>query len=327
MSATLRSFTQFILQSRLRAIGVTFALTFIPLIGTISIIITGLVTLRKGALEGFFVLLAASLPYFILLPFQPLPMGYWIVGIITLSNCLTWFFAALLNRSGNWSLVLEVTALIGIIVVTTAHVIKPDLESWWGKNLSTYITQMIPEANTDPDQTTDKIEKTETSPALKEASLEPELISFVNAAKPYATGALTASVLFTALLQLFAARWWQMALSDRKKSAPELRRIHLSAMAGFVFLLTLILSYIKVPLAQDLLPVLYLTFCATGLSLVHYAANKLQGLSWLALLVFYVILLGTWMAYKMPLVFQLLALAALLDIGFDWRERLDKHFP
>jgi hypothetical protein len=151
-------------------------------------------------------------------------------------------------------------------------------------------------------------------------------LSFINAIKPYATGALTASLLFNILLQLFVSRWWQLKLTTPTKLTEEFHHLRLTSMAGIVFLVALILSYLKIVLALDLLPVLYLTFCVAGLSLVHYAASKLKGLASLCLVVFYIVLMGSWMAYKLPLVFQLLALAALLDVWFDWRGRLDKRF-
>jgi hypothetical protein len=139
MSVTLRSFTQFILQSRSRAIGATFAITFIPLLGpTLSIIIAGMVTLRQGALEGFWLLLAATLPCVLQLPLLPSPDGLWIVGLIVICNCLTYGLAVLLSRYDNWNLILEVTALLGIILITTAHVAKPDLESFWEKQLGSF---------------------------------------------------------------------------------------------------------------------------------------------------------------------------------------------
>lgn len=341
MSLTLRSVTDFIFHSRLRAIGVAFAVTFIPLFGTVSILIAGLVTLRKGALAGFWVALAATLPYFILLPFQPMPLGLWVVGIISASNFFTWAFAVLLNRYGNWNLILELTALIGIIIVTTAHVAKPDLELWWGKQLSTSLSQILQPAGSSTDnkalnqpkpaaKTKEKVIKAENKSAsaqeVSDPSLEPEVISFVNAAKPYATGVLTASLFFTALIQLFLARWWQLSLVNRDQLREEMQHIRLSPMAGFVFLSAIILSYLKIGLALDLLPVLYLSFSIAGLSLVHYAAGKAKPLGWLWLLVFYIILFVSWTVYHLPLAFQLIAMIALLDVWFDWRERLDRRF-
>lgn len=327
--AMLRSFTDFVLYSRTRAIGVALALSFIPIIGpTLSIILVGLITLRLGALEGLWVFLAATLPCILQLFFLPLPDGFWIVGLVVLSNTLTWFFAIILRRAGNWSLVLELTALIGIIAVTSAHVVKPNLEAWWELQLKTYASQILPGLESGEPAPLTKTDKKQSNQAVAvpEKELEPEVLFFVNAVKPYVTGLLAASLLFNVLLQLFVARWWQLQLQPAERLGPELQQIRLSTMAGLVFLTTLILSYFKIALAQDLLPVLYLTFCLAGLSLVHYATGKLKGLTWLCLLVFYVVLIGTWMAYRMPLVFQLVALAALLDIWFDWRERLDKRF-
>jgi hypothetical protein len=254
---------------------------------------------------------------------MPMPDGLWVAGIIAVSNVLTWGFAILLRRSGNWSLVLEVTALIGIMLITTVHILKPDLEVWWEKQLNSHVSQILPGLETGTGSLGAVTGINKSNQTVTEDNLEPEVITFVNAIKPYVTGLITASLLFNVLLQLFVARWWQLFLLDPKRLAVEIHQVRLTPMAGLVFLVTLIFSYLKFVLAQDLLPVLYLTFCLAGLSLVHYAADKFKGLTWLILVVFYVVMIGTWMAYKLPLVFQLIALAALLDIWFDWRERLD----
>lgn len=346
MSAALRSFTNFIFHGRSRAIGISFILTFIPLIGTLSIVITGLVTLRKGAVEGLWVLIAATLPYFVLLPLQPLPLNLWILGVIVVSNLLTWVFAALLYHYDNWSFIFELAALIGIMIITSAHVIKPDLDSFWEKQLNTYLTQalsgnsngkalpsFVQQLNASKARLLGQdleLQATEKSTLAHETSAEdntePEVVSFVNTAKTYATGALTASLMFTALLQLLVARWWQMIFVNPAHLRTELYHIRLSPMAGLVFLAAIILSYFKISLAQDLLPILYLTFCIAGLSLIHHTLAKFTSLSWLWLFVFYTILLCSWMVYHLPLAFQLVAFMGLLDVWFDWRERLEKRF-
>ena len=61
----LRRFTDFVLQNRLQAMATAFITAFIPVIGSISILIAALVTLRKGAYEGALVAVAATLPYII----------------------------------------------------------------------------------------------------------------------------------------------------------------------------------------------------------------------------------------------------------------------
>jgi|GEM_PF-540497 len=334
-TTTLRSFTDFILYSRLRAFGVAFAVTFIPLIGTISIVIAGLVTLRKGALEGFWILAAATLPYFVpslihILqhPNESLGLGLILISTVAvISNILTWFLAILLRRFNNWNFILELCTLIGIILITTAHVAVPNLDNWWEKRLNTHLSQMLSGKDINSVKKPAVSEKAISSQEDTDDNLDPEISSLVSMAKSYMTGIITASLLFSALLQLFVSRWWQMALVHSKQFSEEIHHIRLTSMAGLVFLITLILSYLKIPLALDLLPVLYLAFCLAGLSVVHYAASKFKGFAWLCLLVFYGLLIGSWMVYKLPLFFQLVAMAALLDVWFDWRGRLDKRFP
>ncbi|HSW71414.1 MAG TPA: hypothetical protein VLH77_05490 [Gammaproteobacteria bacterium] len=327
MPVSLRSFTNFILKSRFRTIGIAFVVSFIQFIGpTLGIILAALVTLSQDALDGFWVFIAATLPCLLLLPVVPLPDGLWVLGLIVASNFLTWGFAVLLKRTDSWSIVLELTTLIGLIIVLTAHLANPKLEVWWEKQLNTHVSQIFPNLEAPSSASSLLVKDKENTNHEATEALEPEIISFVNTIKPYVTGVLTASFLFNVLLQLFVSRWWQLALLDPKRLKEELHKIRFTTVAGLVFMATLFLSYLKIALALDLLPVLYLTFSLAGLSLVHYTANKFKGLTSLFLVVFYLVLIGTWVAYKIPLIFQLLALAALLDIWLDWRGRLNKRF-
>ncbi|HVY52892.1 MAG TPA: hypothetical protein VHA13_00040, partial [Gammaproteobacteria bacterium] len=251
----------------------------------------------------------------------------------TASNIFTWLLAALFKRTNSWSIILEAAALIGIIIVTAAHIAKPDLENWWAKQLHEYVTQITTHskalANDDEEVSKAKIAKAAKASSkqkVSEESTEPDVINFVNAAKPYATGIFSASLLFTALLQLFIARWWQMAAALKEQLRPELYKIRLSSIAGITFLAAIILSYFKIALAQDMLPVLYLAFCVAGLSLVHCIMAKIKAFGWLWLTVFYIVLISSWMVYHLPLGFQLVAMAALLDVWLDWRQRINKRF-
>ena len=82
----LRRFTDFVLQSRIHAIGTAFVLTFIPWIGApVSVLIAALVTLRKGIFEGVLVLIAASALYvFDLASYITSGDPYFIVIIMTM---------------------------------------------------------------------------------------------------------------------------------------------------------------------------------------------------------------------------------------------------
>ncbi len=93
----LRRFTDFILQSRFHTILFVFLLAFIPLIGSLSILIAALVTLRKGKFEGALAVCAASAPYIIgyMLPADASQLvlpAWFVLTVVLASNILVWFF-------------------------------------------------------------------------------------------------------------------------------------------------------------------------------------------------------------------------------------------
>src|SRR3990167_3899547 len=102
----LRRFTDYILQSRLQALLAAFVIAFIPIIGSIGVVIAVLVTLRKGMFEGALVVIAATLPYLLSYAVYP-PSGgadvaFVAIAILLVSNMLTWLFAAFLRRYNHW---------------------------------------------------------------------------------------------------------------------------------------------------------------------------------------------------------------------------------
>ena len=60
---SLHRLTAYLLKHRWQALALTFVCTFIPVLGTLSILLAALVTLRKGVIEGAAFTLAAVLPY------------------------------------------------------------------------------------------------------------------------------------------------------------------------------------------------------------------------------------------------------------------------
>jgi hypothetical protein len=356
MALNLSSISNFVLDSKLKALATVFILAFIPLLGSIAIVLTALVTLRKGPLIGLMVTIGATMPYLILLPFQSMPLGLWITLIVVLTNLLTWLFAVVKRSFNAWGPVLEIAAFIGMTVVIMFHLLIPDISAFWQKKLTVYLTQIVgssknglsgdnaitnlmqqlAKSDVDNNKAVDTAGKSATaagravsSKAAKPLSplLEPEVISFINQIKFFVSGIIAVALIFSALLQVGLAQLWQASIS--KNTGPPLAMFHnirFSAMMGLVFIVVIVLSYLKIAVAIDMLSLLYMAFFISGLSLVHYLCSNIKGLAWLGLFVFYSILICSWTVYHLPLLFQLLALVALLDVWLDWRQKLRKMF-
>lgn len=302
----LHRFTSYILQYRYRAIAITFFIAFLPVIGVMSILIAALVTLRKSVTEGALFTLAATLPY--LLSFyvtgpketESLLLVWAAAGIAVTSNIVTWAFAALLRKGTNFSVCLQIAALLGVLVVSVIHLAYPNIADWWAQELQAYYSQasaiMVGMIK---------------SPTVQGDS-QIETISVV---KQYTTGLMVAAILFNAFLQVIAARWWQAVIFNPGGLKRELHYIRLTQLAGVLFLVSLLLSYLGNSVILDIMPVLYLLFIAAGLSLLHYLAT-LTNAGWFWLMILYITLV-----WLFPFSMLLVAMLALIDIWMDIRKR------
>lgn len=307
----LQRFTNYILRHRLLAILLTFVSTFIPIIGIVGILIATLITLCRGIAEGAIFTIAATLPYivtFFISSHHPQTMSLIIwaaVGVAVLSNLLTWVFAVMLQRQSSWSVILQVAALLGVLVISIIHLVYPNVAIWWGNELLSYYKQGV--------AVTGAIKGV--AAPTSEMQLEA-----INISKQYATGLMVSAILFNAVLQLMVARWWQAIVFKPGSLRRELHRIRLSYLAGILFVLSLILSYLGNSVVLDIMPVLYMLFAAAGLSLIHYLFGLMHShTAWFWLAVLYLTLL-----FALPTSVVLVAIIALVDIWFDVRKRFRK---
>jgi hypothetical protein len=304
--------TDYLLKNTWTTVGLVFLATFVPLVGIAGIIVAAFITLRKSIAEGAIVTLAATLPYVASFFFshsdQSMPLVLWAaVGVAVLSNVMTFIFAVMLRRGVDWSNILQIAASAGVLVISVVHLVYPDVTTWWGMQLQQYYTQ-----------TTQALNGVLTKATPEQVSTQLETI---NITKQFATGVMTAGVLLNAIVQLMVARWWEAAVFSPHMLRKELHNIRLSRLAGLLFILSLGLSYIGNSVVMDMMPVLYLLFCAAGLSLIHSLFTTMGSSSsrWFWLSILYVILI-----FSLPVSLILVSALALLDIVFDVRKRFRK---
>jgi hypothetical protein len=272
----LRRFTNFILSGRAQAFGVAFVCAYVPLLGSISILIAGLVTLRKGAVEGALILCAATIPfllsyYMTSTPVDQTDIARMAIGTVVASNILVWLYAILLRQYGNWSLLLELSILVSVVLVGVIHFFNPDIQNWWSTQLTAYFT---------------KAKSLMNGSSGADINMQLQAVGFV---KPYATGLAVVSILYNGLLQLVISRWWEVALFIPGTLRQELYRIRFGYVVAALFIVVLLLSFWNNATALDLKPIFYGLFFIAGLSLIHclLASRKY---SWLWLTLIYIAL-------------------------------------
>jgi hypothetical protein len=304
--------TKYLLQHRRRALAITFLTTFVPFLGVLSIVIAGFFTLYVGALEGAIFTLAASLPYLVSLltglygeKTAELPFLLWsAISIAIACNVLTWAFAVMLRRGASLSLVLQVGALLGILVISLIHLFYPAIADWWEVQLRGYFNQTSPMIGS--------LLKGARSPAEAQAEM-------IAVSQHYATGFMAVAILINSVLQLLVAVWWQAKVFSPGLLGKELRHIRLSQQAAGLFVLSLVLSYLDNRVVLDMMPVVYVLFCVAGLSLVHYSFAVTGSKGWFLLALFYIVLV-----WSFPVSLFLMAMLALCDAWFDLRLKFGK---
>ncbi len=299
--------TYYLLKNRWQALALTLLISCIPFAGLLGILLAAFMTLVKGAFEGALFTIAATLGYlasfYLFNQHDSSALITWTaVSIGVLSNVLTWAFAVMLFRKTNWSALLQIAALLGVLAVSVIHLVYPDVANWWATQLE-QIQQMagaLPQGAT--------------------AVVPSDQREVINITKQYATGLVVAAILFNAILQLVVGRWWQTLIFAPGRLRNELQNIRLSSLAGILFMVSLGLLYWGNRVVLDMMPVLYLLVAVAGLSLVHYLF-KLghSSLTWFWLLLFYVVLI-----ISTPVGIMLVAILALLDIWLDVRKRFKK---
>jgi hypothetical protein len=312
----LTHWTNYLLKHRLVALTLTFVITFIPVIGVLGILFAGLVTIRKGILEGAIFTFAATLPYCILRVYMPsseaiTPAFIWLtIGVGALSNVLTWVFVVMMRRGMNWSAVLQVAALMGVLVISVVHLAYPNVSDWWADQLQFLNMQVQSSVNS-----VSSIKNNMDPDAVKEAQQQA-----INSAKLIATGAVVGVTLLIAFMQVVLACWWNAIVFNRGSLQRGLHNIRLSGLAGVLFMLSLLFSYWGNTVVLDIMPILYLLFCAAGLSLLHYFFEMMTTpVVWFWLCLMYITLI-----FAVPASIVVVATIALLDIWLDLRKRFKK---
>lgn len=309
----LRRFTNFVLQGRTQACATAFILAYIPLIGSISVLIAGLVTLRKGALEGALVFLAATVPY--LLSYLSAPQGTEIeidlalfaVVIFTATNSVMWLFANILKRYSSWGFILDLAVLLGLIVIGIIHFLYPDIDNWWVIKLTGYFNK-----------TATMMREVQPNAVVIPPEIQGQI---VNTIKTYATGVFIVSITFNALLQLVLSRWWQAVMFNPGELRKELLNIRLSYIAGALFLICYPLSSWGDKTAIDMMPVIYLVFSIAGLSVMHSLLGVKTRRLGLVLLYVGLIVIITLFPSGILLIALIFSLIAFFDIGMNFRKR------
>jgi len=297
--------THFLLKHPQLAMLFTFLAAFPPLLGVVSILFAGMMTLLKGPLIGGMYTVLASVPYVCMFYYDS-KVTVVNMGLAVLNNGLTWLLASAWRREGaKLSALLQVSALIGVLIVSVVHLVNPDIANWWAKILTEQWKNM-PALQTNLSSVSGTVASTDV------------VAERISAIKEMATGYAVVAILLAAVIQTIIAKWWLATVFKPGSLKAELHYLRLTPLAGVLFLLAMIFSYWGNPLIFDIIPILYLLFLGFGLSLIHYLFGLIQKPTRIfCLLVFYTVFL-----YTSQFSILVIALLAFMDIWLNFRRRV-----
>lgn len=287
----MRSLAEFVLRGRWQAVLTALLFSVLPFLGWMADVVMILVTLRKGAKEGAFVLLWVLLPSVILaLRGYPLLWVYNVFG----GSLLAYGLALILRYTGSWAIVLQAGVLVGIVAVVGIHIYMPSITDTWIKLANTY----LPAA-----------QKTFNIPLTIDHKW---LVRFASVA----TGIQALILLFGNLFNIAVARWLQALLYNPQGLHKELYNIRMGNIAIIALIIIALFSMFGNKIALDCLILALAPFMCAGLSLVHCIAAASKS-PWLWLIGFYFMLVALFIYFA-----ALLVMMGLIDTWQDFRKRL-----
>ncbi|WP_370526893.1 hypothetical protein [Methylobacter sp. BlB1] len=192
----------YIMRGRLQAMIVASSLALLSLImppvSIVSSASVALVTLRRGAFEGLYVLVcssaAASLLGLFLLGSYQFALLYSMVLWLPV-----WLISIVLREGRHLSLAVEFAVLIGVLGVVGFYLYEAEPAAMWKEALS----RMVP-----PNMPVDEIQRT------------------LDVLSHYMTGVAAAGTVFGLLFGLFLGRWWQSVLYNPGGFKQEFLSLH-----------------------------------------------------------------------------------------------------
>lgn len=298
----MRALATYIMRGRMQAtlavVGFMGLALLFPMLSYISGAAVGLVALRQGWREAGFVSAAglAAIAAVAWIALQQPSAGL-------LFACIVWLpvlaLALVLRTTSSWSITLNVAVGFGVAGVALFYAFVADPAAWWRDTVVAAIQeQVIDRAGLTAEQA---------------SSWRDTLDQMANVM----TGIIGAAFVFSAVLSLLLARWWQAQLYNPGGFRSEFHQLRLGRPLAIVVLVLMTVSLLPWgsvgALGRDMVMVVLLMYMLQGLAVVHAVVAK-RGASTAWLVATYVLLV-----IALPQVAMLLAIAGLMDTWLNLR--------
>lgn len=285
----MRALAEYVMRDRKQAVVAALLFALLPLCGWLSLSVIGLVTLRKGPIEGIFVLVWAALPATVV---AILGKSAPLINDVALGSLTVWGLALALRLTNSWSAALQLVTLYIASIILIVLTVYPTLPNWWEQHFN----QLLSKLNV----------------AAWDLGVPKSVLKLMmHEAAEIATGIYGMFVLTGSIISLLFARWMQALLYNPGGLKKELYQIRLNKIASLVLLMVIIGLINGSLIAINTAFVIAVLFVAAGTSL-FYRLTLLTARQAFWLIGFYVGLI-LFFPYTAPL----LILAAVVDSGID----------
>ena len=289
----------YIMRGRMQAMLVASSLALLslmmPPVSVVSSATVALVTLRRGAYEGLYVLGCSSLAA-ALLGFLALGNFQFALLYVMVLWLPVWLISIILREGQHLSLAVEIAILIGIVCVIGFYLYAPDPVALWKAVLSQMIPADVPVAD---------IQRT------------------IDILVHYMTGVIAAGSVFGLLFGLFLGRWWQANLYNPGGFRQEFLSLSTKpriSIGAIVVLIIAVTSPVGVSeIAWNVCILLFVLFTVIGVAVLHYAFSMMK-LGRYMVPMFYITL------FLIPHAMLIVGLVGLSDPWLNLRKKIEsKH--
>ncbi len=294
----------FIMRGRMQAMMVASSLAFIslflPPVSVVSSASVALVTLRRGATEGLYILVISCIVTALLgaLKFGSYQFALLYALVLWLP---VWLISIVLREGRHLSIAVEIAVLLGMLGVIGFYLFYPSPSELWQGVLRIMLTPMLENG--------------------MELSAE-ELNQQITRVARIMTGGIAAGTVYSMLFGLFLGRWWQSLLYNPggfREEFLSLRTHKQLALATIVILaMALLLKGIVAEVCWNLVVLLFVLYTVTGTAAIHDAFSKMKNSRFMVPFLYLTLIL-------IPHVALAVALFGIGDTWLDLRNKISNQ--
>ena len=298
----MKSLAAYIMKGRMQAVLVASSLALLsilfPPVSVVSSAAVSLVTLRRGAREGLYILIAACvsaalLGLFLLGNFQ-FALAYGLALWLPV-----WLISIVLREGKHLSTAINISVLTGVAIIIGFYLFVSDPAAFWSSMLSQMAQPMIEAGNTD-------------------VPLE-NIQQSIQAFSHFMTGGIVVGGIYGLLFGLFLARWWQSALYNPGGFRQEYLALSVNSKIASGSLLVIAIGFLTTGVISELCWNIGIIFLAlytfVGTAIFHTVFSTMKMKRFMVPFLYITLVL-------VPHAIGIVAIVGLVDAWLDLRNKI-----